>query len=1027
MTDPAQELESTRLGLLEVFRPKLKQTIQAVPVLDYLTSLEADVKEKIRTAYSGRGNAEAVELLLGALERGPRQAGWFQEFVNALREAECSQALGYVVPEELPSPAVEAQNDYCVQLLHILHPSLIKKIRPEPVAQKCHAKEICSSEDVEVICAKINLHGEQEATRELLSRIVRKRDWFSPFLSALRETEHRDLVDELTGGDNGRNGENEETGICTQTFSKKENQNKFKLAENIFPGSELEQAEEANDNSVTESSALGMDLEETSLLSESDQSLAETSVNSLNDSLVQNDDRGNESDERQGTSKHASPEPDMTLRDYQMEVARPALEGHNIIICLPTGSGKTRVAVYITKEHLEERKRQSKLGKVIVLVNKVPLVEQHYRKEFHPYLKRWYRVTKLSGDTQMKISLPEVVQNHDIIICTAQILENSLMNADGEDEDGVHLSDFSLIIIDECHHTQKEAVYNNIMVRYFKEMKRNRKQRKENKPEVPLPQILGLTASPGVGGAKNQTKAVEHILKICANLDAYKIMTVKDHAVQLNNQVKEPYKKVEIAEETRENPFGEKIIKIMTEIQNHCQFCPPAEFGTQSYEQWAVQKEKTAAKEGNCKERVCAEHLKKYNDALQINDTIRMIDAYNHLKIFYNEEKNKKIQVLEENRALAAPNLDETDEFLINLFYENEEALKGLAAKREYENEKLVKLRRTILEEFSKNDEARGIIFTKTRQSADALLHWIKENEKFEDLGVKAHYLIGAGHNSEFKPMTQNEQKEVIGKFSTGKLNLLIATTVAEEGLDIKECNIVIRYGLVTNEIAMMQARGRARADDSTYVLVAGSGSGVAERENVNAYREQMMYKAILKVQDMDRAVYLNKIRGFQMQSIMEKKLKIEKKNSKTYQENPSLVNFYCRKCNQLICSGKNIQVIESMHHVNVTEEFKDLYIQGENKTLRKKFADYQINGEIFCKKCGQTWGTAMTYRGLDLPNLNIKFVTVEFQGEQILRKTLKHWKELPIRFPEFNYTDYCDSDDDDDDNINNDIKTEKL
>lgn len=53
----------------------------------------------------------------------------------------------------------------------------------------------------------------------------------------------------------------------------------------------------------------------------------------------------------------------------------------------------------------------------------------------------------------------------------------------------------------------------------------------------------------------------------------------------------------------------------------------------------------------------------------------------------------------------------------------------------------------------------------------------------------------------------QNEQREVIDKFRGGSVNLLIATTVAEEGLDIKECNIVIRYGLVTNEIAMLQVR----------------------------------------------------------------------------------------------------------------------------------------------------------------------------------------------------------------------------
>lgn len=63
---------------------------------------------------------------------------------------------------------------------------------------------------------------------------------------------------------------------------------------------------------------------------------------------------------------------DIVLRDYQMDVARPALEGKNVIICLPTGSGKTRVAVYITKKHLDGRRAEGQSGKVVVLVNKVP-------------------------------------------------------------------------------------------------------------------------------------------------------------------------------------------------------------------------------------------------------------------------------------------------------------------------------------------------------------------------------------------------------------------------------------------------------------------------------------------------------------------------------------------------------------------------------------------------------------------------------------------------------------------------------
>lgn len=82
--------------------------------------------------------------------------------------------------------------------------------------------------------------------------------------------------------------------------------------------------------------------------------------------------------------------------------------------------------------------------------------------------------------------------------------------------------------------------------------------------------------------------------------------------------------------------------------------------------------------------------------------------------------------------------------------------LKKLADNPEHENEKLIKLRNTIMEQYTRAEEsARGIIFTKTRQSAYALSQWITENEKFAEVGVKAHHLIGAGHSSEFKPMTQ--------------------------------------------------------------------------------------------------------------------------------------------------------------------------------------------------------------------------------------------------------------------------------
>ncbi|KFV19545.1 Interferon-induced helicase C domain-containing protein 1, partial [Tauraco erythrolophus] len=619
------------LYMISCFRPRLKQFIRVQPVLDLLPSLSAEEREKVRAAALQRGEGAGAGELLAC----------------------------YVNPSlsQLPSPAEEADNDLCVHLVQLLHSTLVDRMQTMQVAEKCLQMGIFQEEDLDRIHTVTDNRGNRDGGRELLSRIVQKKDWFSPFLVALRETQHGGLADDLSGntGENRQNGMKNSTNEETEVTS----QQGYAIVEDVKPH------ENVNDNFSSENSVLETSMGKNSVVS--DVSIGDGSVSNFSEILGQScttSDSGMFCFYEDEVESRASPEPDLILRDYQMEVAKPALNGENIIICLPTGSGKTRVAVYITKDHLDKKKRASEPGKVIVLVNKVPLVEQHLRKEFNPFLKRWYQVIGLSGDSQLKISFPEVVRRNDVIISTAQILENSLLNAAKEDEE-----DFSLIIIDECHHTQKEGVYNNIMRRYLKEKKKNEKLAKENKPLIPQPQILGLTASPGVGGAKTNSKAEQHILKICANLDARRIMTVQEHASQLKNQVKEPYKKTVIADDKRRDPFRERITEIMTDIQNYCQLHPKSELGTQPYEQWVIREERKAAKEEKRKERVCAEHLKKYNDALQINDTIRMVDAYNHLNSFYKEEKRKKTVRSDDDDEPAVSKQDETDEFLIGLFH----------------------------------------------------------------------------------------------------------------------------------------------------------------------------------------------------------------------------------------------------------------------------------------------------------------------------------------------------------------------
>lgn len=66
--------------------------------------------------------------------------------------------------------------------------------------------------------------------------------------------------------------------------------------------------------------------------------------------------------------------------------------------------------------------------------------------------------------------------------------------------------------------------------------------------------------------------------------------------------------------------------------------------------------------------------------------------------------------------------------------------------------------------------------------------------------------------------MTKVEQDEILELFKEGNHKVIIATSVAEEGLDIQKCSLVVRYDHVTNEIAMVQSRGNINCKKKVYL-----------------------------------------------------------------------------------------------------------------------------------------------------------------------------------------------------------------
>lgn len=97
----------------------------------------------------------------------------------------------------------------------------------------------------------------------------------------------------------------------------------------------------------------------------------------------------------------------------------------------------------------------------------------------------------------------------------------------------------------------------------------------------------------------------------------------------------------------------------------------------------------------------------------------------------------------------------------------------------------------------------------------------------------------------------------MLRKFRAHETNLLIATSIVEEGVDIPKCNLVVRFDLPTEYRSYVQSKGRARAPVSNYIMLADS-------ERTKAFEEDLKtYKAIEKVSSFDE-LYLSVWGSFQ-------------------------------------------------------------------------------------------------------------------------------------------------------------------
>ncbi|AFC99836.1 ERCC4-like helicase [Methanocella conradii HZ254] len=492
----------------------------------------------------------------------------------------------------------------------------------------------------------------------------------------------------------------------------------------------------------------------------------------------------------------------VSSRAYQLTLARNALEKSSLIV-LPTGLGKTIIALLVMLERLEK-------GKALMLSPTKPLVEQHAA-----FLKRTLtipeQVAVFTGSVAPSKRV-DIWKGSRIIVSTPQVIENDLLTKRFD------LKDVSLIVFDEAHRATGDYAYVYIAKKYVEQSAN--------------PLVLGITASPG--------STPEKINEVKQNLfiERVEIKTEKDPDVA-------PYIYEKDVEWVRVNvPDKAAEIKIlldslMDDRMDRLKALGVVRESRLTKKELLMLQEKLQAdiSRGGSPESyravsILAEIMKIEHavDLIQTQGVVPLKKYFERLKDEAGSKGGSKAtkRLMQDARLAGAMRIADTADEV---------------------NPKTEKVKEIVLEQIRENPSSRIIVFTNFRDTADFVS---KELAKVE--GIRPVRFVGQASKLNDKGLTQKRQVEILNAFRSGEFNTLIATSVAEEGLDIPSTDLVIFYEPVPSEIRTIQRRGRTgRNAVGRVVVLISKGTRDEGTYRVSQAKEKRMYRTMRDMKDGQR------------------------------------------------------------------------------------------------------------------------------------------------------------------------------
>lgn len=479
-------------------------------------------------------------------------------------------------------------------------------------------------------------------------------------------------------------------------------------------------------------------------------------------------------------------------RDYQINLANQAIN-ENCIVVLPTGLGKTAIALNVIAEYLSKG-----TGGILFLAPTRVLVHQHY--EFLEKNLTLDDISLITGEDT--IQKRTKLWSNSVICATPEIARNDFAR-------GIISPDqFVLVIFDEVHRTVGDYAYSGI-AQYF---------------ENSTARIVGMTATL----PSEKQKATEILTKL-------KIVSVAERTED-SPDVKPYTQETETQWVNVELPNELKAIQILLKSALDQRYDTLRENGIKLAQQQSLSALLRIRQFVLNQNRRSAKPL---FTAIRIHYALNMLEVHGitpFLKFCDRAQSKKGIGVKE---------LFEVDPNFTQAI-----VLAKKAQTQGIEHSKIPKLK-----EILDTVPGKALIFTSYRDSVDLIYN------KLIEMGVSAGILIGKAGATGLK---QKKQIETVQKFRDGIFQVLVATRVGEEGLDIAEVNQVIFYDNVPSSIRFIQRRGRTGRKDTGKLVVLIAKNTIDEtyywigKRKITASKE--MGKKMTKILEKNKNVESQKV-----------------------------------------------------------------------------------------------------------------------------------------------------------------------